>query len=461
MQQKQHHQVTCNRCERAFGSSSALAKHLVSRPAQCHRRQQHHVCVKCKNLYASKQSLTNHKRRCNGSNICDKCEKTFSTCQGLANHKRWNRYNSPATAAAVSASGIKKHNSSINSIIDGIIESTAEEAAATAGSKPETKKHVKRPPPSPSVNSILDTIIKPQLATTTSAAEQQKEAEEEENRIITIIQKLDDVYRKGILKLLKALKSSNNDNSGLILPKLFDLLDNLPAEDRQELKRFVHQIDQVRVEELTKAVFSYVTKHDQNELKQIIKQIKKSGNDVSHLNELLPMYFEKDYDKNSELLLPQITKIIENPKIQKLDQLRFQVLLQDIKDNRHRIERILTRLNSAKTEKEYVDRLNSLFGSENLLSNDQYNQLNSPSLRTNRDISRVANVIKMTKSGRGMTFLPRTRRGLYQSLNNALDGTDSSSSSGRKELLAILDELLHRKEIPKKDYDHIIKTTVQ
>ena len=85
---------------------------------------------------------------------------------------------------------------------------------------------------------------------------------------------------------------------------------------------------------------------------------------------------------------------------------------------------------------------------------DQFDQLNAS--RANRDISHVANIIKMSKIGRGIRFLPRRRRGLYQSLNSALDASDRTML--KKEFLAILDELLHRKEIPKKDYEQIIKT---
>ena len=313
------------------------------------------------------------------------------------------------------------------------------------------------------INSILDSII-----STKEKVNPSSPLDDEENTIIAIIQKLDDVYRTAFKKLLKALKGSNVENNELILPKILDKLKTLPDEDRIELEHFVRRIDEVRVEELAKAVFTYVTKHDQDELKQIIKQIKKSGNDVSHLNELLKMFFEKTRDENGELLLPQIEHIIVNLPILKTDQLRFQILLRDLQKNRYRIERILTSLNSASTGNEYLDRLHHLTA-ERFLSNDQFNQLNS-SLDTdgNRDISHVANIIKMSKIGRGVRFLPRTTRGLYDTLNTIVDNssrpttattTDSSLSSNNssslntKELLsAILDELLQRKAIPEKDY---------
>ena len=428
-EQQQH--TTCKRCFRTYASAAALAKHLV-RPSQCYRPR--YVCVKCKKPYASMQSLSNHKRKCNGpakNNICDGCEKVFPTPQALTQHKRWKSNLSNQKQSTVSAAGIMM-----------------QQAAGSDAT----------------INSILDSIV-----STKEKVNPSSPLDDEENTIIAIIQKLDDVYRTAFKKLLKALKGSNVENNELILPKILDKLKTLPDEDRIELEHFVRRIDEVRVEELAKAVFTYVTRHDQDELKQIIKQIKKSGNDVSHLNELLQMFFEKTRDENGELLLPQIEHIIVNLPILKTDQLRFQILLRDLQKNRYRIERILTSLNSASTGNEYLDRLHHLTA-ERFLSNDQFNQLNS-SLDTdgNRDISHVANIIKMSKIGRGVRFLPRTTRGLYDTLNTIVDDssrpppppttTDSSLSSNNssslntKELLsAILDELLQRKAIPEKDY---------
>ena len=452
--------AACNRCQRTFGSASSLARHSI-KPSQCHRP--YHVCVKCKKSYASSQSLSNHKRRCNGpeSNLCHICKRAFSTHRALANHKRWkcNLNDQKKRPETVAAAGIRqkgKDADSLKSILDSIIKPTQLSVSDDDSSSTRTNsiskdvKDTDDDDDSSPKNSILDRIIKPQLST-----KGKKEDEKEENRVVRIIQNLDDVYRTGFKKLLKSLKGSNVANNELILPKILDKLKTLPDADRIELEHFVYGIDQIRVEELVKAVFTYVTKHDQEELLHMIKEIKKSGNDVSLLNELLQMFFDDNYDENHELLLPQIKHIIVNLPIPKTDQLRFQILLKDLSDNRYRIERILTRLNSASTEEEYVDQLGHLTG-EKFLSMDQYDQLKASS-KANRDISHVANIIKMSKIGRGIKFLPRTRRGLYESLNSALDDAVDKTML-KKEFLAILDELLHRKEIPKKDYEQMIKT---
>ena len=96
-----------NRCQK----TSTLMKHSLTAPPI--------VCDKCKNTYASKQSLSNHKRICNGPKVCDNCNETFTSSQGLSNHKRWK------CQPIVSAAGIGKKaidgNDSVSSIVERII----------------------------------------------------------------------------------------------------------------------------------------------------------------------------------------------------------------------------------------------------------------------------------------------------------------------------------------------------
>jgi len=184
----------------------------------------------------------------------------------------------------------------------------------------------------------------------------------------------------------------------------------------------------------------------------MIKQFKKKDIDVSHLKDLLLSFFEKEYDENDNELLPQVSYIIRNlPELLKTDQLRFEILLKDLEDNRYRIKRILRRLNQARSEENYVNQLHSL-AREKFLSGNEFDELYST--KDNRDISNIANIIKLTKIGRGVKFLPRTKRGLYHALNSIYD---DSKSILKKDLFAVLDELLHRKAIPEKDYQNIRK----
>ena len=88
---------------------------------------------------------------------------------------------------------------------------------------------------------------------------------------------------------------------------------------------------------------------------------------------------------------------------------------------------------------------------EDLFSLDQYDQLKSRG--NNIGISNIANIIKSTKLGRGLRFLPRLSKDLEQTLKDiAHEPNKSTCFVFEKELLAIIDELLYRKCILHEDY---------
>ena len=185
---------------------------------------------------------------------------------------------------------------------------------------------------------------------------------------------------------------------------------------------------------------------------------KNSDIDIPRLKDLVSKFDEHEYDDHGNLLSSQILQIVRSStKITKLDKLRFEILLTDLDRNRFRINRILMRLNGANSEENYINQLHSN-AREKLISENEFDTLYSS--RNKRDISNVANIIKLTKIGRGVRFLPRTTRGLYDSLNAIVDLVPNSSNLVLKmELFAILDELLQRKAITEKDYN-IIRNVV-
>ena len=215
------------------------------------------------------------------------------------------------------------------------------------------------------------------------------------------------------------MKKSNVEDNELILPKIFKILRTIPRMDRIPIELLVYRIDEKRVDALEKAGFTYVTNHDRKELSSMIEQFKNSDIDIPRLKDLLLKFYEHEYDDDSNLLSPQILQIVRNStKITKLDKLRFEIILTDLDRNRFRINRILIRLNGANSEENYINQLHSL-AREELISENEFNTLYSS--RNKRDISNVANIIKLTKIGRGVRFLPRTTRGLFDSLDTIVD----------------------------------------
>ena len=222
-----------------------------------------------------------------------------------------------------------------------------------------------------------------------------------------------------------------------MLPKLLDIVKDLPDLERIELEYLFNKIDQIRLDGIIKSVVIYLTKHDRQELLDLMNGFRKDGVNVEESNELLNMFFERERDENGDLLLPNILHITKNLPVDKSEEIRFEILLKNVDENRYRVKDILTRLNRASNEEHFLNVLETL-SREGLLSRDQYDKLKS---REKIGISNIANIIKSTKIGRGLRFLPRLSKDLKRTLNNIADESNNSSCFVLKEeLLAIIDE---------------------
>ena len=92
---------------------------------------------------------------------------------------------------------------------------------------------------------------------------------------------------------------------------------------------------------------------------------------------------------------------------------------------------------------------------EQLLSPEQYEKLKEEG-EAELDLNVIADVIKNTKVGRGLKFLPTTINDLKTKLQSLIKDTATKGIDAIKsELLAILDELLHKKGITKDEYTSI------
>ena len=137
------------------------------------------------------------------------------------------------------------------------------------------------------------------------------------------------------------------------------------------------------------------------------------------------------FKKNSTLNLPSFTKKWQN--------------------NRYRVKSILTRLNNSQDDiKNVLKRLIR----EELLSQEQFEKLTN--LEGKFDLPAVALVIKDTKIGRGLKFLPRKMNDLVKSLQTLLtELVETGSSAIRNDVQAVLDELLQKKAITQERYNTI------
>ena len=124
-------------------------------------------------------------------------------------------------------------------------------------------------------------------------------------------------------------------------------------------------------------------------------------------------------------------------------------MLNDIDNNRYRVKSIVTRLADAQDERNRKDILIQL-AREGLLSDEQLEKLDE---LKEVDLPRVVDIVKETKIGQGLKFLPRTLSQLKKRLDSLLsDLVNIGLSSVKKEINALLEELLRRNGISLEQY---------
>ena len=172
---------------------------------------------------------------------------------------------------------------------------------------------------------------------------------------------------------------------------------------------------------------------------------------VTELKTLVDQFLRNKFDLNGELLLPKIIdlcrKLEASPTIELLKQLRVKMLLNDIDKNRFRVESILTRLDMAEDEKDISNTLEQLLRQE-LISPEEYKKLTENDAAY--ELPTVVTIIKDTKVGQGLNFLPRE----LSDLTSKLESLIAESTVRMKDLLVYLDEICRKKSI-KKNIDNV------
>ena len=189
-------------------------------------------------------------------------------------------------------------------------------------------------------------------------------------------------------------------------------------------------------------------KNDKEEVNKLIVNFKlEAGEDfidsVLELEKLVELFIDGKATLSSIL---DICRSLENSSLLLSEQLRLKMLFNDIADNRHRVQAILRRLNDERDD----NTLKQLVR-EQLLSSEQYEKIKEDS-----DLTDIADIIKDTKVGRGLKFLPRTINDLRSKMQVLLKEVATKGLDAIKnELIAILDELLHKNGITKNEYTSI------
>jgi len=280
--------------------------------------------------------------------------------------------------------------------------------------------------------------------------------------------------REKLLLLLAEFEAGNTATRNEIVA-ILDELWNRNAIDEQSYIDFNNRIPikgKGLKTDMIQDTVKYLIAHDKKELMKLLKEFKKtSQNDddddadskdtVGTLEDLVITFLEpKDEDADAEaedeLALTKIDdalRKLQTTKILKSKLHRVKMLLSYIDRNRYRIQSIISRLADAETERERMAILEQLTR-EGLLSNDQFEKLDA---LKEVDLPRVVDIIKETKIGHGIKFLPSTVPDLKERLHHLLtdDSIDTELSYIKREIHALLEELLRRKAISDEQYSAI------
>ena len=216
------------------------------------------------------------------------------------------------------------------------------------------------------------------------------------------------------------------------------------------------------LKKLIQSTFEYSIQPDKKELMELIKDFRRDDDaldTVQELEELIEVHLLDEFIDKEPILekLNAVRAKLEHSSssISKVKQLRLKILLDDIVRNRHRVQSIIKRTADVMGEKEEMAFMLKQLAGEELLSEEQYLKLAQMDM-DELNSSRLADVIKETKIGQGMHFLPRKLSDLTKQLHIWLEEfAKSKESAVQKKVIAVLNELLRRKDITQECYTAI------
>ena len=131
------------------------------------------------------------------------------------------------------------------------------------------------------------------------------------------------------------------------------------------------------------------------------------------------------------------------------------MLLKDIHENKVHVDRIINQFIQAGDDLKSRESAIKRLAQENLLSELQFLEIQENIDKM--DVKKLIKIIKQSKIGQGVQFLPRLNSDLVHSLTDLLKTIASNKSTAdiEKVVKAILNELLHRNIITKGGYKKI------
>ena len=205
----------------------------------------------------------------------------------------------------------------------------------------------------------------------------------------------------------------------------------------------------------------YLSLHDVEEVGKILntlEDIEIGEEEIKTLRKLVKDWINYDRVGEEPNMAPieEVLKKISSSGANRSELLRLTMALKDIKRNYYRVSDILRRMkvifdDENRKVENVADGVKGLIQDE-LISEGQCDELMR--IINDLDMEQLIKVIRTTKSGRGIDFLPRDTKDLYQKVLEwtAVHQKDPSFDLKQK-ILSALHELRFRKAIKKNDYD--------
>ena len=170
--------------------------------------------------------------------------------------------------------------------------------------------------------------------------------------------------------------------------------------------------DKGKLTKLIQSTIEYSIQHNKKELLELMNEFRKYVDEdfldtVLELEELVDVYLLEEFLEKEpiKIKIDEVRRKLEgSAAILKSKQHRLKILLDDIAQNRHRVKTILMRMADADGEEAFT--LKQL-AREGLLSEEPHLKLDDVLLEEEFNSSRLVEVIKDTKIGQGLKFLPR------------------------------------------------------
>ena len=242
------------------------------------------------------------------------------------------------------------------------------------------------------------------------------------------------------------------------------LAESLPlgfrVSDQEEQETAMETDEEDEIKKQITDTADYLIEHDKKALLEITNEIEREDaimETVTTLEELIKIYLEREFLKR-ESVAENIHELVErlsaNKNVQKSTLLRIKMLVNDIAANRARVKEIVNRFNQAGDVKATRLFLFENLKKEELISEQQYLKLVDEI--DAMDMKKLTNIIRETKIGRGMNFLPRKTDVLIDTLQQWLQElVENGGTALKNHISSLLNELRQRKKISEERYSQL------